>query len=76
MNGKDKQQVYGCIRVHLVYGNSFYGNFHEMMSAQSDCKINHEKISSISSWHSMEKPVGRANLPNLILTLYTVDFNK
>ena len=35
MNGKDKQQVYGCIRVHLVYGNSFSGNFHEMMSAQS-----------------------------------------
>ena len=72
MNGKDKQQVYGCIRVHLVYGNSFSGNFHEMMSAQSDCKINHEKISSLSPWHSMEKPVGRAKL----LTLYIVDFNK
>ena len=28
MNDKEKQQVYGCIRVHLVYGNSFSGNFH------------------------------------------------
>ena len=42
-------------------------------------KINHEKISSLLLWHSIEKHVGRANLPNLIanlLTLYIVDFNK
>ena len=40
-------------------------------------KINHEKISSLSFWHSMEKQhVGRANLPNLIanlLSLYIVN---
>ena len=42
-------------------------------------KIDHEKISSLLLWHSIEKQVGRANLPNLIanlLTLYIVDFNK
>ena len=26
LNGIDKQQLYRCIRVHLMHGNSFFGN--------------------------------------------------
>ena len=59
MNDKHKQQVCNDISAsgaHLVYGNSFSGNFHEMIDS---CMIvnlpMHEKISSILHWQPKEQ---------------------